>query len=101
LDRDSLVTVVAQRCPFPGDRLCEIGIEEGIPSYLIADGSELDPTWLEGKATVGLTAGASAPEALVLDVVDALRRIDSNIEVCQMDGIKEHIEFRLPAELRS
>ena len=82
------------------DRLREIGREEGVPSYLIADGSELDPVWLKGKKTVGLTAGASAPEALVENVIAALRNIDPDVEVSQLDGKKEHIEFRLPAELR-
>ena len=55
---------------------------------------------MRGKETVGLTAGASAPEELVDDVIAALRRIEP-VEVSQMDGKKEHIEFRLPAELES
>jgi 4-hydroxy-3-methylbut-2-enyl diphosphate reductase len=80
-------------------RLCEIGQEMGIPSYLVADGSEIDPAWMEGVKTVGLTAGASAPEELVLTVIDALRQIDE-VVVMQMNGIEEHIEFRLPAALR-
>jgi 4-hydroxy-3-methylbut-2-enyl diphosphate reductase len=80
-------------------RLCEIGSEMGIPSYLVADGSEIDPKWLDGVTTVGLTAGASAPEELVLTVIDTLRKIDEVI-VLQMNGIEENIEFRLPAALR-
>jgi 4-hydroxy-3-methylbut-2-enyl diphosphate reductase len=80
-------------------RLCEIGREIGIPSYLVADGSEIDPAWMKGVSTVGLTAGASAPEELVLTVIDALRAIDE-VVVMQMNGIEEHIEFRLPAALR-
>jgi 4-hydroxy-3-methylbut-2-enyl diphosphate reductase len=96
-----VILVVGSKNSSNSNRLREIGIEEGIPSYLIADGSELDPAWLEGKETVGLTAGASAPEALVRDVIAALGRIGEAIEVVQMDGIKEHIEFRLPAELRA
>jgi 4-hydroxy-3-methylbut-2-enyl diphosphate reductase len=80
-------------------RLCEIGQEMGIPSYLVADGSEIDPLWMDGVKTVGLTAGASAPEELVLTVIDALRVIDE-VVVMQMNGIEEHIEFRLPAALR-
>src|SRR5438874_2311297 len=51
------------------NRLREIGNEEGVPSYLIADGSELDPKWLAGAETIGITAGASAPEVLVDDVI--------------------------------
>ena len=95
-----VIIVVGAKNSSNSNRLREIGIEEGVPSYLIADGSELDPSWLAGKKTVGLTAGASAPEALVENVIAALRDIKSDLEVTQMDGKKEHIEFRLPVELR-
>src|SRR5450631_3611891 len=80
------------------NRLREIGEESGLPSYLIADGSEFDPKWLAGIGTVGITAGASAPEVLVDDVIDALRRLGP-VEVSVLDGRQERIEFRLPAEL--
>ena len=96
-----LLLVVGSKNSSNSNRLQEIGIEEGIPSYLIGDGSQLDPDWVKGKQTVGLTAGASAPEALVLNVIEALRRIGGEIELSQLDGIEEHIEFRLPAELRA
>jgi 4-hydroxy-3-methylbut-2-enyl diphosphate reductase len=96
-----VILVVGSKNSSNSNRLREIGIEEGIPSYLIADGSELDPAWIAGKGTVGLTAGASAPEKLVVDVIEALRRIDDDIEVSEMNGIEENIEFRLPAELRT
>ncbi|MDE2182003.1 MAG: 4-hydroxy-3-methylbut-2-enyl diphosphate reductase [Alphaproteobacteria bacterium] len=95
-----VIIVVGAKNSSNSNRLREIGKEEGVPSYLIADGSELDPSWVKGKKTIGLTAGASAPEALVENVIDALRGINPDIEVSQMDGKKEHIEFRLPAELR-
>jgi 4-hydroxy-3-methylbut-2-enyl diphosphate reductase len=95
-----VILVVGAQNSSNSNRLREIGLEEGVPSYLIADATELDPTWLEGKATVGLTAGASAPESLVENVIAALRRI-GDVEVSNMDGIKEHIEFRLPAALRN
>jgi len=81
------------------NRLCEIGLEEGVPSYLIADGAALDLEWVRGRKVVGLTAGASAPEELVLDVIAALRQVEE-IEVEQLDGKPEDIVFRLPAELR-
>jgi 4-hydroxy-3-methylbut-2-en-1-yl diphosphate reductase len=96
-----VILVVGANNSSNSNRLCEIGLEEGVPSYLIADGSELDPAWVQGKKTVGLTAGASAPEQLVDDVIAALRRLDNGLQVSQMDGKKEHIEFRLPAELRN
>lgn len=80
------------------NRLREIGAECGIPSYLVADGSALDPAWVAGAGTVGITAGASAPEAMVESVIDALRRL-APVELSTMDGLVEHVEFRLPAEL--
>jgi 4-hydroxy-3-methylbut-2-enyl diphosphate reductase len=95
-----IILVVGAKNSSNSNRLREIGEEEGVDSYLIADASELDPAWLVGKETVGLTAGASAPEKLVVDVVDALRKIRP-VEVSEMPGIAEHIAFRLPAELRT
>ena len=95
-----VIVVVGAANSSNSNRLREIGVEEGLPSYLIADGDELDPKWVEGVATVGLTAGASAPEELIQSVIDALRRL-GEVEVSTMDGIVENIEFRLPAELRT
>jgi 4-hydroxy-3-methylbut-2-enyl diphosphate reductase len=95
-----VILVVGAKNSSNSNRLCEIGLEEGVPSYLIADGGELDAAWVADVETVGMTAGASAPEELILSVIDALRRLGP-VEVTQMDGIKEDIEFRLPAELRT
>jgi 4-hydroxy-3-methylbut-2-enyl diphosphate reductase len=81
------------------NRLREIGVEEGVPSYLIADAGELEAEWVRGAQVLGLTAGASAPEELVLDVIAALRQIE-DVEVAQMHGVEESIVFRLPPELR-
>jgi 4-hydroxy-3-methylbut-2-enyl diphosphate reductase len=80
------------------NRLCEIGAESGIPSYLLADGSELEPQWVAGARVVGITAGASAPEAMVQDVIDALREL-APVDVATMEGLAENVEFRLPPEL--
>jgi 4-hydroxy-3-methylbut-2-en-1-yl diphosphate reductase len=95
-----LLLVVGGRNSSNTNRLREIGAEFGLPSYLIADGSEIDPAWLEGVATVGLTAGASAPEELVLDAVAALRRY-APLDVTPLPGLHETVEFRLPPELRA
>jgi 4-hydroxy-3-methylbut-2-enyl diphosphate reductase len=95
-----LLLVVGSTKSSNSNRLREIGREQGIRSHLIADGSELDPAWLAGVRTVGLTAGASAPEELILDVIEALRR-HGDVELAQMGGIQEDIEFRLPHELRT
>jgi len=95
-----VVLVVGAQNSSNSNRLREIGIEEGLPSYLIADAKDLDPRWIEGAQAIGLTAGASAPEALVIGVIDALRKI-TDVEVIQMSGVEETIEFRLPTELRT
>lgn len=96
-----IVLVVGAKNSSNSNRLREIGFENGVPSYLIADASELDVAWLEGKHVIGLTAGASAPEKLVQEVIEALRGLDGTLEVEELDGKKEHISFKLPAELRA
>jgi 4-hydroxy-3-methylbut-2-enyl diphosphate reductase len=95
-----LIIVVGATNSSNSNRLREIGAELGISSYLIADGSELDPAWLEGISTVGITAGASAPEVLVDDVIKALKRIRP-VQVSTLPGREENITFRLPATLAS
>jgi 4-hydroxy-3-methylbut-2-en-1-yl diphosphate reductase len=93
-----VILVVGAQNSSNSNRLREIGAEAGIPSFLIADGSELAPEWVKDAEVVGITAGASAPEVLVDDVIDTLRRFGP-VEVTTLDGREEHIEFRLPAQL--
>jgi 4-hydroxy-3-methylbut-2-enyl diphosphate reductase len=93
-----LIFVVGASNSSNSNRLREIGAEAGIPSYLVADGSEIDPAWVAGKSTIGVTAGASAPEILVENVIDALREIGP-VDVETLPGVEENIEFRLPSEL--
>jgi 4-hydroxy-3-methylbut-2-en-1-yl diphosphate reductase len=95
-----VILVVGAKNSSNSNRLKEIGAEAGIPSHLIADGRELDPEWVVGAATVGITAGASAPEVLVEDVIAVLRRLGP-VEVSTLPGRHEAIEFRLPPELAS
>ncbi len=93
-----LILVVGARNSSNSNRLREIGQDMGRPSYLIEDASALDRAWLDGVTRVGVTAGASAPEALVQDVISRLaewRRISVQI----LDGIEENVHFKLPAEL--
>lgn len=80
------------------NRLREIGGECDVPSYLVADGSMVDAAWVRDAEVVGVTAGASAPDVLVDDVIDALRHLRP-VEVSIMPGLEETISFRLPAEL--
>ncbi|KMZ12964.1 4-hydroxy-3-methylbut-2-enyl diphosphate reductase [Candidatus Burkholderia humilis] len=80
------------------NRLREIGAESGMPSYLVADGSEIKADWFANAQTIGITAGASAPEEMVEHVINALRTI-GHVEVTTMSGREEKVEFKLPAKL--
>ena len=80
------------------NRLREIGAESGVPSYLVADGSEVKPEWFANAQAVGITAGASAPEEMVEHVIDALRALGP-VEVSTMAGREEKVEFKLPSKL--
>ena len=93
-----VILVVGAKNSSNSTRLCEIGAETGVPSYLIADQGELRLEWVKGARVVGITAGASAPEVLVDGVIDALARLGP-VEVSTLSGRQETVEFRLPAEL--
>jgi 4-hydroxy-3-methylbut-2-enyl diphosphate reductase len=93
-----LILVVGSRNSSNSNRLREIGQELGRPAYLIDDAEALRPEWFEGVGSVGVTAGASAPETLVQGVLDGLRRF-RDIEVSTMAGVAEDVRFRFPAEL--
>ena len=93
-----VILVVGANNSSNSNRLREIGSEFDIPSYLVADGGMLEADWVKDAEVVGVTAGASAPEVLVEDVIDALRRLRP-VEVSTLPGIEETISFRLPAEL--
>jgi 4-hydroxy-3-methylbut-2-enyl diphosphate reductase len=94
-----VILVVGAKNSSNSNRLREIGEEAGIPSYLLADGSELNPAWVKDAKVIGLSAGASAPETMVEHVIHALKMLGS-IEVIGLDGVQETIEFRLPVELQ-
>jgi len=93
-----VILVVGAKNSSNSNRLREIGTEAGVPSYLIADGDQLRDEWVRDAEVIGLTAGASAPEALIEHVVAALRRL-ARVEVAVLPGIQENVEFRLPVEL--
>ena len=93
-----LILVVGSRNSSNSNRLREIGAELGLPSYLIDDASALQPEWFSGIETVGLTAGASAPEMLVQGVIDGLRRIVP-VEVAALAGVAEDVRFKFPADV--
>lgn len=97
--RVDVIFVVGAKNSSNSNRLREIGIEAGTPSHLIADGSEIQPEWLHNVETVGITAGASAPEVMVMDAINALGRIAPPVEVTTLPGEEEQMEFRVPVEL--
>ena len=80
------------------NRLREIAAEFGVPSYLIEDANALDPRWLDGVSAVGITAGASAPDELVEELVERLRDI-TEIEIQRLSGVTENVRFRMPTQL--
>jgi 4-hydroxy-3-methylbut-2-enyl diphosphate reductase len=82
------------------NRLREIAEELGVRSHLIENAGQLDPKWLDGVKSVGVTAGASAPDVLVQEVVAKLRDL-KQISLSVMEGIAENVKFRLPPQLEA
>ena len=80
------------------NRLRDLGSEMGVPSYLIADASELDPEWIATASTVGVTAGASAPEELVQGLIERLNQY-GEVTVEKLKGVEENVVFKLPREI--
>jgi 4-hydroxy-3-methylbut-2-enyl diphosphate reductase len=93
-----VVLVVGAPNSSNSNRLREIAAETGVPSYLIEDAAALDPSWLEGAAAVGITAGASAPAELVEALIDRLREL-APVELAELPGVTENVRFRMPARL--
>lgn len=93
-----LLLVVGAHNSSNSNRLREIGEELKVRSYLIDDAQGLDESWLDGVKTVGITAGASAPEELVEELIEKLKSLRS-VRLETIDGVEENIQFKLPAEL--
>jgi 4-hydroxy-3-methylbut-2-enyl diphosphate reductase len=93
------IVVIGARNSSNSNRLREIAADCGTPAYLIDDAAGFDPSWLDGISALGVTAGASAPEHLVEELVATLRRLAGSIDLHEIAGIEENIVFRLPREL--
>ena len=91
-----LVLVIGAQNSSNCNRLREVAEAQGVPSYLINGPEEIDPAWIEGKAKVGITSGASTPEVLVESVIEAL----APEKVTMLSGVEEDVAFTLPKELR-
>ncbi|MGA7438547.1 MAG: 4-hydroxy-3-methylbut-2-enyl diphosphate reductase [Luteibacter sp.] len=94
-----LVLVVGSINSSNSNRLKELAEKQGVPSYLIDGAEHIDKAWLDGKARIGVTAGASAPEELVKKVIAQLQSWGAGA-VRELDGEAESITFALPKELR-
>jgi 4-hydroxy-3-methylbut-2-en-1-yl diphosphate reductase len=97
-DVDVLI-VVGSPTSSNSNRLAELARKLGVDAYMVDNPNELRAEWLEGKARVGVTAGASAPEVLVKELVDRIKGMGA-VSVRKMDGIVETVKFPLPKGLR-
>jgi len=91
--------VIGDKMSSNSNRLREIGADSGVPAYLVLQADEIDPQWLHGKSSIGITSGASTPESSVAAVVDRLRALGAT-SVEEVEGTRETIEFSLPLEVR-
>lgn len=94
-----LVLVVGSKNSSNSNRLAELAQRVGKPSYLIDSADDINPDWLCDVDTIGLTAGASAPDVLVQQVISRLQQLGAD-EISQLEGREENIIFEVPKELR-
>ncbi len=107
-NRQDAVKALAQQCEVVivvgspnssnSNRLREVAAKQGVAAYMVGSARDLKPEWVAGKACIGVTAGASAPEVLVQEVVARLRDLGAD-EVSELSGITERVTFPLPRNL--
>ena len=93
-----MVLVVGSPNSSNSNRLREVAQNQGVPSYMVDSATELRSEWVAGKEMVGVTAGASAPEVLVKQVIDRLRALGATA-VRELEGVAERVTFPLPKAL--
>ena len=93
-----LLIVVGSPSSSNSNRLAELGGRLGTTSYMVDNANELKPEWFANAPRVGLTAGASAPDVLVQDVIQKIKSFGA-LSVRKMDGVQEHVKFPLPKSL--
>jgi 4-hydroxy-3-methylbut-2-enyl diphosphate reductase len=96
--RVDVVIVVGSPNSSNSNRLREVAAHRGVPAYMVDDAAALEPAWIEGKHRVGVTAGASAPELLVKEVVDRLGELGAT-SITEIPGVAERIAFPMPRGL--
>jgi len=95
-----VVIVVGSPNSSNSNRLREVAANMGVPAHMVDSAGDLDPAWLAGARRVGVTAGASAPEVLVQEVIERLRALGAT-RVRTLDGVEEHVNFPLPRGLHA
>lgn len=95
-----VVIVVGSPTSSNSNRLREVAEKKGVPAYMVDSAQEIQPQWLKGVKRFGVTAGASAPEVLVQEVIETLKSYGAQ-SVRQLDGVTEHVTFPLPRGLKS
>ena len=98
IPRVDVVIVVGSPNSSNSNRLREVAAHRGVPSYMVDNASELQPEWIAGKRRIGVTAGASAPELLVTQVIDRLRTLGAD-SVTELSGVVERTVFPMPKGL--
>ncbi|GIZ54101.1 4-hydroxy-3-methylbut-2-enyl diphosphate reductase [Noviherbaspirillum aridicola] len=93
-----VVIVVGSPNSSNSNRLREVAQKRGTPAYMVDNASQIDAAWIEGRQRIGVTAGASAPEILVQEVIDRLRELGAK-SVRALDGAEENVTFPMPKGL--
>lgn len=93
-----VVIVVGSPNSSNSNRLREVAQKKGAAAYMVDNATQIDPGWLEGKSRIGVTAGASAPEILVQQVIERLKALGAK-SVRPLTGVEEHVTFPLPKGL--
>lgn len=95
-----LVLVVGSPNSSNSNRLREVAQKIGVPAFMVDNAAQINPAWLENVLRIGVTAGASAPEVLVAEVIARLRELGAR-SVRALDGVEEHVTFPMPKGLSS
>ena len=93
-----LVLVVGSPNSSNSNRLRELAEKNGVPAFMVDNAAQINPVWLENILRIGVTAGASAPEVLVAEVIARLRDLGAR-SVRVLDGVQEHVTFPMPKGL--
>ena len=100
IKHSEILIVIGSKNSSNSNRLKEIADNQGKPAYLIDSSNDIEEKWLENISSVGITAGASAPEILVQEVVSFLMSLGGN-EIIEVEGAKEDVNFPVPASLKN